>query len=310
VVGAADQAPVPADGATVLFDQGFLKQLERLRLAGQRAAAAPTRGLQLHTRAGRSLEIMDYRNYRPGDDLRYLDWNAYSRLNQLVVKVFAAERNRDLHMVVDRSVSMALGNVPKFDLARQIAAACAYIGLGHLESVWLHSFGASRGPSYGPQPRRKSFKALLSFLERLDIEPIASGTTDAGAALGRLAHELPRPALIMVVSDLLSVAGVKPALRALSARGHELMVVHVMAKDDVLPTANGFLRLSEQERGEHLDAFVDEDLRKTYRAVVQDFMDNCAHDCRAARARYLATTSDVPFNEVVLRLMRSSGLLQ
>ena len=310
MAAAADEAPVPADRATVLFEQNFLKELERLRLAGQRATAAPMRGLQLHSRAGRSLEIMDYRNYRPGDDLRYLDWNAYSRLNQLVVKVFAAERNRDLHLVVDQSVSMALGNIAKFDLARQIAAACAYIGLGHLESVWLHTFGATRGKSYGPQQRRKGFKALLSFLERLDIESAGNGTTDAGAALGRLAHELRRPALIMVVSDLLSVSGLKPALRALSARGHELMVVHVMAKDDVAPIANGFLRLSDQERGEHLDALVDEEVRKTYRALAQDFMTQCAHDCRAARARYLATTSDVPFNDVVLRLMRSSGLLE
>lgn len=306
----ASVANTPPARGRLLFDQTFLKQLERLRLAGQRAASAPTRGMQMHSRAGRSLEIMDYRNYRPGDDLRYLDWNAYSRLQQLVIKVFAAERNRDLHLVLDHSASMALGTPTKFDLARQITAASAYVALGHLESVWVHTFGASTGPRFGPQRRRNGFMTLLDFVETLTLEGAGLGTTNAGAALGRLAHELRRPALVMIVSDLLSVSGLAPALKSLSARGHELMVVQVLSQRDVVPDVNGYLRLHDHEPDAHVDALVDADVRRTYQGVVQDFITARARECAMARAAHLTTTTAVPFTDVVLKLMRSRGFLQ
>ena len=109
------------------FDTEFLRKLERLHLVAKRLSWAGGKGEHAASRKGFSLEFSDYRRYQHGDDLRYVDWNIYRRLDRLLLKVFTSEEELNIYLLVDTSRSMAEGTPVKLDYARKVAAALGYI---------------------------------------------------------------------------------------------------------------------------------------------------------------------------------------
>src|SRR6266481_8066414 len=118
-----------------LVSSEFLTQLERLALVSRKAFRGRTRGERKSPRKGMSVEFCDYRAYGAGDDLRYVDWNIYGRLDRLHVKLFVDEEDLCLHLIVDASASMGFGTPTKLDCAVRLAAALGFVGLVNLERV-------------------------------------------------------------------------------------------------------------------------------------------------------------------------------
>src|SRR5512136_1351141 len=118
-----------------IFDQDFLKRLEALSIVSRRVATGQAKGERRSLRKGTGVEFMDYRPYTVGDDLRYVDWNIYSRLDKLLLKLYVEEEDMCLHLLVDGSASMGFGDPPKLEYALQVAAALGYISLTNLERV-------------------------------------------------------------------------------------------------------------------------------------------------------------------------------
>src|SRR5262249_50552003 len=117
------------------FDSEFLRKLERLHLIAKRLSWAGANGEHALSRQGFSLGFCDYSRYQRGDDLRYIDWNVYRRLERLLLKVFTAEEEMNIYLLVDTSRSMAEGKPAKIEYAKKIAAALGYIGLKNLDRV-------------------------------------------------------------------------------------------------------------------------------------------------------------------------------
>ena len=117
------------------FTSEFLAQLERLSLLSRRIFRGRVKGERRSLRRGHSVEFCDYRAYGVGDDLRYVDWNIYGRLDRLHVKLFVDEEDLCLHLIVDASASMNFGTPSKLDCAVRIAAALGFVGLVNLERV-------------------------------------------------------------------------------------------------------------------------------------------------------------------------------
>src|SRR5436309_6958225 len=120
---------------STLLDPPFLGKLEQLSLVSKKLFAGQLKGEKRSTRRGISVEFADYRDYSAGDDLRYVDWNTYARLEKLFLKLFVEEEDLHVYLLVDASRSMAYGAPPKFDYARKIAAALGYIGLSNFDRV-------------------------------------------------------------------------------------------------------------------------------------------------------------------------------
>src|SRR2546427_7541596 len=118
-----------------LFSSEFLAQLERLALLSRRVFRGRVRGERRSPRRGHSVEFCDYRAYGVGDDLRYVDWNIYARLDRLHVKLFVDEEDLCLHLLVDASNSMDFGQPTKLAYAARLAAAIGFVGLVNLERV-------------------------------------------------------------------------------------------------------------------------------------------------------------------------------
>src|SRR5919201_3966219 len=231
-----------------LFDSDFLKKLEYLSLVSKRifrgSLLAQRRTMQL----GGGIEFADHREYTPGDDFRYLDWNLYARLDELLLKRFQEEEDLHVYLLLDCSRSMGFGTPPKFDFARQVTAALAYIALADLDRVAVVAFAADIVADFPLTRGKGRILALLKFLE----EQRAQGT-DTGLArvVSGFVHRGQRRGLAIVVSDLYDPNGFERGLDLLRHRRYEPQVMQIYDRQEAEPhNMLGDLELYDVETGQ------------------------------------------------------------
>src|SRR6195256_6640040 len=123
-----------------LLEPDFLARLEQLELVSKKIFLGRMKGERRSKRKGQSVEFADYRNYVIGDDLRFLDWNLYGRLDKLFIRLFLEEEDLHFYLLIDNSLSMDFGTPSKLHYARQVAAALAFIGLVNMDRVVIEAF--------------------------------------------------------------------------------------------------------------------------------------------------------------------------
>ncbi len=278
-----------------LLDPGFVRELEALRRMLSVRVASGASGEQVARRRGGSTEFSEHRPYAPGDDLRRVDWAAYARTGEPVVKVFRAEEDVLVRLAVDTSASLA-GD--KLDRALRVAAAVGYMALAGAERVQVIPFAGTATLRARPVRGRSGLPDLLHTLAGVT----AGGTTDLGAAVdAAVAHG--RPGLLVVVSDFLDPAGCARPLRRARAAGHDLALVQVLRRDEMDPRLDGDLVLEDSETGETVDLTADPDVLAAYRARLAALVDDLRAFARAHRASYARTVTDERLEDAVRRVV-------
>jgi len=300
------KAPAAASGSGPVFDDEFLRKLERLELLARKMFRGLLRGEHATARRGRGLEFSDFRHYRPGDDFRHVDWNIYSRLDQLFLKLHASEEDLTLHLLVDASASMDYGEPSKFDQARRLAAALACVALHNLDRVGVSAFAADLGASLPPVRARHQLSRLLDFLGNLRC----AGETRFGAALREFTSRARPPGLAILISDLLGADDVEGGIEALLYAGHEVAVIQLLAETEIDPALEGALRLVDAETGRDLEVAVDRELMRIYRLQLERRLQGIESFCRRRGVEYLRASTAIPFEDVVLKYLRQGGHLR
>lgn len=290
----------------LLFDAGFLRKLERLEIIAKKLFRGLLRGEHTTARRGRGLEFSDFRRYRPGDDFRHIDWNIYSRLDRLFLKLYAAEEDLTLHVLIDSSASMAFGEPLKFDYARRLAAALGYIGLSNLDRVGLSTFNHRLSASLTPLKAKHQITTLLNFLRNLHC----SEQTRFGAPLSEFAARYHNPGLVILISDLFADEAAQLGLEALRQSGHDVIVVQLLSAEELDPTLEGVLNLVDAEDASELKITVDANLRALYQARLAEFLKRFEDYCRQQSIEYLRASTAVPFEDLVLKYLRQGTYLR
>jgi uncharacterized protein (DUF58 family) len=290
-----------------LFDHEFLRKLEYLSFVSRRIYRGDTRGAHASPRRGTSLDFADYRTYQPGDDFRSIDWSIFSRLDRLFVRLYAEEEDLTVHVLLDASASMSYGSPAKIDYARRLAAALGYVGIGSLDRVGVTTFAAGLGGALAPRRGRGQLFHLLEYMSRIR----AGGATDISRSLEDYALRSRSPGLAVVITDLMdeSLQGYRRGLRALLFRDFEVVLVHVLDREEIAPREEGTLRLTDMETGRELPVAVDKPMLAAYRRRVTDFFSGVEEFCLRNRVEYLRTATIVPFEEVVLKYLRQGAHL-
>lgn len=283
-----------------LFDAEFLRKLERLHLIAKRLTFANAKGEHATSRRGFSLEFSDYRRYQHGDDLRYVDWNVYRRLDKLLLKIFTAEEELNVYLLVDTSESMAQGAPAKLTYAKQVAAALGYIGLKNLDRVGGASFSSALHKPLTLGRGRKQILTMFNFLTRLSC----GGETQLRAAIHSFTNLFPQPGFVVIVSDLFDPAGWRAALEELTNKKYQVLTIHIVDAQELAPDARGDVALRDVENGRERKFFLDETLMRRYREELERYFGEIAAVCAARHIDYLRTTTDVPFDEFVLQTLR------
>jgi uncharacterized protein (DUF58 family) len=264
---------------------------------------AALKGEHAASRKGFSLEFSDYRRYQPGDDLRYVDWNIYRRLERLLVKVFTAEEEMNIYLLVDASRSMAAaapGAPAKLDYAKQVAAALGYIGLKNLDRVGGAGFSERLHKPLTLGRGRKQILAMFRFLSQLSC----GGETRLGAAIHGFTNLFPHPGFVVVVSDLFDPAGWRQALEELSGKGYQVLVIHIVDEQELRPEPWGDVALVDVESERERKFFLDDDLVRRFEAELASYFKEIESVCAGRGIDYLRTSTRVPFDEFVLKTLR------
>ena len=292
-----------SDGAhaSSLLEPAFLARLEQLQLTTRRRLAGQFTGEHRSSRYGTSLDFADYREYHPGDDFRRIDYLLLARLDVLLIKLFEAEDDITVRILVDTSASMGVGG--KLRQAARLAGALGFVSLVRRDAVTIHTF-----PLEKAAPRfigRGAVTPMFRLLESLE----ASGDTAFADAAAHVLARPGKPGVTIVISDLLTPDWER-GIKRLPARGGDVVVVHVLDREDVHPSSIGDFDLIDRETGARLPVSLSPESVKQYEQLAEAWIDEVAGRCHQAGVAYLRLWADDPIEDILLRSWRQEGVVR
>ncbi|MCD4823488.1 MAG: DUF58 domain-containing protein [Phycisphaerae bacterium] len=291
---------------TDLLDSRFMARLDGLDVASRKILQGKLQGERRSKRRGQSVEFADHRPYVRGDDLRFVDWNIYGRLEQLFMKLFMEEQDLTVHVLLDVSGSMATGEPTKDLAARRLAAALSYVSLVNNNRVTLSAFCDGLT---GQMPNMRGRIYLPQMAEFL-LSAEADGPSDFDKACRQATATRQGSGVMIVISDFLLKEGYENALRQLISRNYELYVVQMLSPQERSPEISGDLRLLDCEDYDVAEITLNAALMKSYKRTLAGFCNSLRDFCTARGARYLPAVSSDPVEKLVLNSLRRLGLLQ
>ncbi len=296
---------MPTARITELLANDTLARLERLRLEMGKRFTNRSQGEHLRGRGGNSIEFADFRNYSPGDDLRFLDWNIFARLRRPYTKLYRMEEEQHLVIVVDQSASMDFEG--KDLQARRLAAAFAVMGLRGGERVSIHWTGQGSGVDYfRPARGAGSLRSALAYCEGL----IAGGDEPLDRAVARILAHHRGKGIVLLLSDFLNDADFRQAFSRWFNAGLAVNAVQILAPVELDPEVSGDLRFIDCETAEQLDVSGVGDLLDLYHEHRRRFTARLERLAVARAGRFLQVTSAESLETIVFDRMRRAGWLR
>jgi uncharacterized protein (DUF58 family) len=287
-----------------LLEASLMAKLERMELVSRKIFRGRMKGERRSHRKGQSVEFADFRNYVPGDDLRFIDWNLFARLDRLYLKLFLEEEDLHLYVLIDDSRSMDFGSPSKLHVAKQIAAALGYIGLCRGDRVSMASFnrqqpGVFRGRS-----------STYRMLDSLSGYESATKSLDMTAAVKAFCVRNVHKGIVVLISDLMDKQGYEAALRMLVARDLDIFLVHLLSPEELQPDLKGDLKLIDCEDADQREISVSSNLLKRYHQTLNAFVEGAKAFCRKRSISYVPARSDVAVDILIEEYLRVRGLVR
>jgi uncharacterized protein (DUF58 family) len=289
-----------------LLSPEFMTRLERLELLSRKIFVGRMKGERRSKRRGESVEFADYRNYVVGDDLRFLDWNIYARLEKLLLKLFMEEEDLNVTVLFDVSRSMDWGDPHKGLYVKRVAAALAYIGLVNYDRVSLYGYSSTLAHELHGVRGRRLVSQVIRFLQDIPY----AGTSDFAAVAKRFAIRYTGKGVVVVLGDFLDKGGYAEGIRYLLSRDVDLYVIQTLSPEEIDPTLAGDLKLRDVEDDDLAEVTISKPLLDRYKANLQSFCLGLKDHCTRRGITYLFTSTRVAFDVLVMSYLRQRGLLR
>ncbi|MDP8243828.1 MAG: DUF58 domain-containing protein [Candidatus Hinthialibacter antarcticus] len=301
------EAPAPPSDINDkgLMDASFLKYLEQLALVSRKTFLGRLKGERRSRKRGVSIEFADYRDYSKGDDLRFLDWNIFGRLDRLFTKLFHEEEDLYLYILVDSSKSMDTGDPNKGVFAKRMAAALAYITLAGMDRVCLVGFGKERYRWMQPARGKGSIWRILNFLEELPMD----GETTLADGCKRFMMQQKQGGIVILLSDLFDPEGCEDAVKQLLQKQNDVYLLQTLSPQELNPDLVGALRLLDVETNEPVEISVTEELLGVYERRMKAFQADVRDFSLRYGMHYLPLSSDAPVERLLTDAFRRLGLV-
>ena len=283
-----------------LLTPGLMRKLDQIEILTRKSFAGRIRGEQRSTRKGHSLEFADYRSYVQGDDLRHIDWKILARLDRLFLKMFMEEEDLFVHIVLDASHSMGMGEPDKFLYARRLAASLSYVALAATHRVSIFPFSAALRETFPSTRGRGQIRRVLSYLEGLRPE----GSTRALESLQGFRRRILGSGFVFVVSDLLDKDGFEEALKVMLSGRFEVVVFHLLSPDEEQVPWEGDWRVVDVEDGEAVSVSLGASFKDQYAETVRKFRGEHRSVCRRLGFHYVPVRTDFPLEVLLMERLR------
>lgn len=292
-----------------MLDAKVMAMLDQLDIVSRKIFSGKIQGERRSRRRGQSVEFADFRPYVHGDDLRFVDWNIYGRLDRLFLKLFLEDEDLSLVVAIDRSGSMACGEPAKFDYARRLAMALGYIGLVNHNRVTLCAFGGSEGLSRStPMRGRRRTSEMGRWLLGLEAGGDA-GFDDAMRAVALSRHGR---GVLVVISDFLVPEGTERGLRYVCGRGFDVHAIQLLSPEELEPAQHGVtgdLRLVDIESASETEVTATAAVVRGYRDALDAHVSALREFCVRRGITHTLVPTTMPLDTLLVDYLRRRGLV-
>lgn len=289
-----------------LLSAEFMTKLEQLEVLSRKIFIGRMKGERRSKRKGESVEFADYRNYVVGDDLRFLDWNIFARLEKLLLKLFMEEEDLNVTVLFDVSKSMDWGTPHKGLYVKRVAAALAYIGLVNYDRVSLYGYSSTLAHEMRGIRGRRLVSQVIKFLQDIKYD----GTSDFATVAKRFAIRYRGKGVVVVLGDFLDKGGYADGIRYLLSRDIDLYVIQTLSPEEIDPSLAGDLKLRDVEDDDLAEVTISKPLLDRYKANLQSYCTSLKDHCTRRGITYLFTSTNVAFDVLVMSYLRQRGLLR
>ncbi len=282
------------------------QRIRRLELTARRVVEGFLSGMHRSPYFGQSVEFLQHRQYTAGDEIRHIDWKVFARQDRLHVKQYEEETNLRLHLLVDRSGSMAYGDDEsnKFDYSAGIAASLAYLALRQQDATGLFTFDTKIRDVIPAKSNHQQLQRILAALETVG----ADGRTDLSKVAAEVSEIVARRGLIAIVSDLLGTDELLEGLRILRSRNHDVALFHVLHDDELDFNFSGSTRFEGLESADFLNCNP-RALRDGYLEAMNEFLDKTRKACGRLSIDYMLVRTSQPLDAVLAKFLSVRGAL-
>jgi|GEM_PF-1079108 len=313
VINPLKRAAAPVE--ELAFSADFLSQLERLRVAALKALGGGLHeGHRLGAYKGGQLEFHGHRDYSPGDELRYLDWNSFARLDRPYIKEFAREESGVLHIMIDASASMRLGAPSKWIFAARVAALFAHVALSSNDSVHFQIFKGSNQLEHFPTRKSKTTtQACLAFLQSVTVDQRdVDGETGMSpnshvlrGAVGDFLKRSPARGGVLIVGDFWQdESEIAESVSRLTQAGFDVSALHTLAEEEIEPGGQGELRVSSIEDGATADLWFGNAMQSRYAEELEKHRAMVEAIVRKRGGNYVFAPSATSIEKVLIASLR------
>lgn len=289
-----------------LLQESFVRRLERLNLLTRNLVSQGLAGEHRSRRHAGSAEFADYRRYVPGDDFRRIDWSAYARLDGLFVKQTEAKVEVPVHLLLDCSKSMNWGYPNKLGFARRLAAAVGYLALSRFDAVSGVCFADAVSDRFPLVRGKAQALRLLSFLDQAPVGP----RSRIEHSVAQYCESASRGGIAFLISDLLSDDDWQAAIVRLRRLGIDVVVVHVLAPQELHPMLDGEVELVDAESDDVVELVIGDDARRAYESRAREWCEEVEAYCARSEVGYLCLETTTRLEEIFLNRMRRQRIVR
>ena len=292
-----------------LIDSELMSKLDQVDVMSRKIFAGKLQGERRSKKRGVSVEFADYRHYVHGDDLRFVDWNVYARLDKLFLKMFLEEEDLALVLAIDASGSMEWGNPNKFLFAQQLAMALGYIGLANHNRVTLYAFNRDEVRPLPNLRGRRRTREMGTWL--LDLEPEGEGAFND--AMRSIALSRQGKGVMVILSDFMFKEGYEKGLRYLAGRGYDTFCLQILSPEEIDPAKHGLagdLRLMDIEDEDVAEITVSAALLRRYKENLNAYCGRLRDFCVRRGIMHMTIDSSMDLSTLLLDYLRKRGLLK
>jgi len=291
---------------TDLLDPVFMSRLDALDVLSRKILQGKLQGERRSKRRGQSVEFADHRPYVAGDDLRFVDWNVYGRLEQLFLKLFLEEQDLTVHIVADASASMSFGEPSKELFIKKLTAALGYVSLVNNNRVTISFIADGVTAQLANMRGRNYLDKMAECLLTADCD----GFSNFDSACRQLAAGRIGSGVMVVLSDFLFKEGYDSGLRRLIGRQYDLYAIQVLCPQELSPEMSGELKLIDIEDADAAEITVSAALSKYYKRNLTAYCNELKDFCTRRGAIYVLANSTDSVESLVLNYLRRIRLLR
>ncbi len=292
-----------SDTLKEIFNDEFFKSLSSLKLAMHLRLDKGMSGGRKSSAKGASVEFSDFREYIPGDDVRRIDWNVYGRMDKLYIKQFMEEKEATYHIFLDHSKSMDFGEQKKSIMALRLCGAFAYMVLGQLDRVMIHTVTAEAIGRENPFIGRASFQRILQDLSHVTFE----GNTHLEASIKKCT--LKGRGVSIIISDFLDWHELEGLIRYLAFKKQEIVLVQVLAREEVDFYGEGTVTLIDSETKDEMKVTMTGQTIRLYEKQLEAHKEMLNRLARKYGCVYQCIVSDESIHKVIFEGFKQSGFL-